>query len=100
MDFQLTPEDAAFREEVRSWLQAHREQIDHTREVDWEAGGDPFERYRAWERTLFEAGLAAIAWPTEYGGPGATPMAHALFTHEYVKAQAADPLNRLRLGLP
>jgi alkylation response protein AidB-like acyl-CoA dehydrogenase len=99
MDFQLSPEDAAFQEEVRSWLSAHREQIEHTRAVNWEAGGEAFERYRAWERELFEAGLGAVAWPKEYGGRGATLMQQALFTDEYVKAKAPDRINRLGLGL-
>jgi len=99
MDFQLSPEDAAFQEEVRTWLSDRREQIEHTRAVDWEEGGEAFERYRAWERELFEAGLAAIAWPKEYGGRGATLMQQALFTEEYVKAKAPDRINRLGLGL-
>jgi alkylation response protein AidB-like acyl-CoA dehydrogenase len=99
MDFQLSPEDAAFQEEVRSWLASRREQIEHTREVDWEEGGEAFERYRAWERELFEAGLGAVAWPKDYGGRGATLMQQALFTDEYVKAQAPDRINRLGLGL-
>jgi alkylation response protein AidB-like acyl-CoA dehydrogenase len=99
MDFQLSPEDAAFQEEVRTWLADHREQIAHTREVDWEQGGEAFERHRQWERDLFEAGLAAIAWPKEYGGRGATLMQQALFTDEYVKAKAPDRINRLGLGL-
>ncbi|HXA28479.1 MAG TPA: acyl-CoA dehydrogenase family protein [Candidatus Angelobacter sp.] len=99
MDFQLSPEDAAFQEEVRDWLASHREQIDHTRAVDWEDGGESFERYRAWERILFEAGLGAVAWPKEYGGRAATLMQQALFTDEYVKAKAPDRINRLGLGL-
>jgi alkylation response protein AidB-like acyl-CoA dehydrogenase len=99
MDFQLSPEDAAFQEEVRSWLASHREQIEHTRAIDWEEGGEAFERYRAWERTLFEAGLGAVAWPKEYGGRGASLMQQALFTEEYVKAKAPDRINRLGLGL-
>ncbi len=99
MDFQLSAEDAAFQEEVRAWLADRREQIAHTREVDWEEGGEAFERHREWERALFEAGLAAIAWPKEYGGRGATLMQQALFTEEYVKAKAPDRINRLGLGL-
>jgi alkylation response protein AidB-like acyl-CoA dehydrogenase len=99
VDFQLSPEDAAFQEEVRTWLADRRDLIAHTREVDWEAGGEAFERYRAWERELFEAGLGAVAWPREYGGRGATLMQQALFTDEYVKAQAPDRINRLGLGL-
>jgi len=99
MDFQLSPEDAAFQEEVRTWLSDHRDQIAHTREVDWEQGGEAFERYRAWERQLFDAGLGAVAWPKEYGGRGATLMQQALFTDEYVKAKGPDRINRLGLGL-
>jgi alkylation response protein AidB-like acyl-CoA dehydrogenase len=30
-----------------------------------------FERTRAWQRMLFDAGLAGRSWPTEYGGRGA-----------------------------
>jgi alkylation response protein AidB-like acyl-CoA dehydrogenase len=99
MDFKLNPDDAAFQEEVRSWLASHRDQIEQTRKVDWEEGGEAFERYRAWERTLAEAGLGAVAWPKEYGGRGATLMQQALFTDEYIKAKAPDRINRLGLGL-
>jgi len=99
MDFQLSAEDAAFQDEVRTWLADHREGIAHTREVDWEAGGEAFERYRAWERTLFDAGLGAVAWPKEYGGRGASVMQQAIFTDEYVRAKAPDRINRLGLGL-
>jgi alkylation response protein AidB-like acyl-CoA dehydrogenase len=99
MDFQLSPEDAAFQEEVRAWLSDHREQIERTRADDWEQGGEAFERHREWERSLFEAGLAAIAWPKAYGGRDATLMQQALFTEEYVKAKAPDRINRLGLGL-
>ncbi|MGH7750541.1 MAG: acyl-CoA dehydrogenase family protein, partial [Candidatus Dormibacteria bacterium] len=99
MDFELTREDAAFRDEVRGWLVAHREQIDHTRAVDWEAGGEAFERYRAWERALYDAGLGAVAWPPEYGGRGATMVQQAIFNEEYILAGAPDRINRLGMGL-
>src|SRR5258708_22814416 len=99
MDFQLSAEDAAFQDEVRTWLADHREEIAHPGEVDWEAGGEAVERYRAWERTLFDAGLGAVAWPKEYGGGGASVMQQAIFTDEYVQAKAPDRINRLGLGL-
>ena len=63
MDLTLTPEMAAFRDEVRAFLAAHRD--------DWEAGvpKDP----RAWQRLLIEHGYAARTIPKEYGGYGAEP---------------------------
>lgn len=99
MDFQLSPEDASFRDEVRSWLADHREQIEATRSVDWEEGGEAFEVYREWERELHRAGLAAAAWPVEFGGRGASLVQQALLTDEYVKARAPERINRLGLGL-
>ncbi|HEY6380048.1 MAG TPA: acyl-CoA dehydrogenase family protein [Candidatus Dormibacteraeota bacterium] len=99
MDFQLSPEDAAFRDEVRSWLGDHRDQIEATRALDWEAGGEAFERYRDWERELHKAGLAGAAWPVEYGGRGASLVQQAILTDEYVRADAPARINRLGLGL-
>ena len=99
MDFQLSPEDAAFRDEVRNWLADHRDQIEATRALDWEEGGEAFEVYREWERELHRAGLAGAAWPVEYGGRGASLVQQALFTEEYVRARGPERINRLGLGL-
>jgi alkylation response protein AidB-like acyl-CoA dehydrogenase len=99
MDFRLSPEDAAFRDEVRDWLADHREQIEQTRALDWEAGGEAFERHRDWERTLSDAGLAAVHWPKEYGGRGASLIQQAILTEEYIRARAPERINRLGLGL-
>jgi alkylation response protein AidB-like acyl-CoA dehydrogenase len=99
MDFELGPEDAAFRDEVRGWLADHREQIDQTRALNWERGGEALERHREWERTLHAAGLAAAAWPTEYGGRGASLVQQAILTDEYVRARGPERINRLGLGI-
>jgi alkylation response protein AidB-like acyl-CoA dehydrogenase len=63
MDLTLTPELAAFRDEVRAFLAAHRD--------EYEAGApkDP----RGWQRRLIEHGYAARTIPKEYGGYGAQP---------------------------
>ncbi|HEX3699821.1 MAG TPA: acyl-CoA dehydrogenase family protein [Phenylobacterium sp.] len=63
MDLSLTPEMAAFREEVRAFLTAHAD--------DYAAGApkDP----RAWQSLLIEHGYAARTIPREYGGYGAEP---------------------------
>ncbi len=66
MDLRDTAEEAAFRTELRSWieenlpedLQGHR------------GGAARFEgpEMRAWSRALHDAGYAGLTWPTEYGG--------------------------------
>ena len=63
MDLTLTPQLAAFRDEVRGFLDAHR--------GDYAEGAakDP----KAWQRLLIENGYAARTIPKAYGGYGAEP---------------------------
>ena len=93
MDLNLTPEQEAFRAEVREWLSAN---------VPSELPAAQDERFaalRAWERRLYDAGYAAISWPRAYGGRDADLMTQAIFSEEYVRAGAPDRLNALGLGL-
>jgi alkylation response protein AidB-like acyl-CoA dehydrogenase len=99
MDFELSPEDAAFRDEVRQWLSDHRPQIEETNRYHYDAGDEAFLAHRAWEKVLFEGGWAGVAWPKPYGGRGASLFQQAIFTEEYVIAQAPERINRLGLGL-
>jgi alkylation response protein AidB-like acyl-CoA dehydrogenase len=100
MDFELSPEDAAFRDEVHGWLADHQQQTKETREYAHKVGlDDAFEKLREWEKTLYEGGWAGVAWPKEYGGRGATLTQQAIFTEEYALAKAPERINRLGLGL-
>ena len=68
MDFDDSPEDAAFRAEVRAFL------APHAREALRYRGGHDLAallaEQRAWQRTLFTAGWAVPGWPPAYGGRG------------------------------
>jgi alkylation response protein AidB-like acyl-CoA dehydrogenase len=81
-----TPEEQAFRRELRAWL-------DET--LPTLPPEPPFEDWTAkraydtgWQRRLFEAGYAGISWPKEYGGRGATPSEELIFLEETEKAGA------------
>ena len=93
MDFDDTPEEAAFRREVRTFLEANATPKSGT-DADWSrnaAASDPdvradFEkRSREWQRVLYDNGWAGITWPTEYGGRGATPAQSIIFNDEALK---------------
>jgi alkylation response protein AidB-like acyl-CoA dehydrogenase len=99
MDFDYSPEDEAFRVEVRDWLQAHRPQMERTHHVEGAEGRDRWVRFREWEKTLHEGGWSGVAWPKEYGGRGASMVQQAIFTEEYSRAHAPERINRLGLGL-
>jgi alkylation response protein AidB-like acyl-CoA dehydrogenase len=69
MDFEDTPEEAAFRAEVRAFLEPHRP----AEALRYRGGHDLaalLAEQRAWQRTLFASGWAVPAWPREYGGRG------------------------------
>ncbi|MHB8508177.1 MAG: acyl-CoA dehydrogenase [Candidatus Dormibacteria bacterium] len=99
MEFELSAEDAAFRDEVRQWLTEHRKQADQANALHYNAGPEAFQAHRDWEKTLFEGGWAGVAWPEEYGGRGASLFQQAIFTEEYARASAPERINRLGLGL-
>ena len=94
MDFKFSPEDEAFRQEFRSWLE-------HNIPHDWrddEELHDPdtreeFERRRAWHRQLYDGGWMCIHWPQEYGGRGASLIQQAIYTQELDRAKAPPTVN-------
>ncbi len=92
MDLSLTPEEQAFREEVRAWLAEN-----HPGEGPKAGDAAQFEFEREWQRTLHAGGWAGISWPKEYGGRGATLIEQAIFSEEMARAKAPRPANVLGL---
>jgi alkylation response protein AidB-like acyl-CoA dehydrogenase len=73
MDFKDTPEEAAFRAEVREWLDENATRKKDPSEVS--RNGDLSEaealaRAKDWQARKAEAGYATIHWPKGYGGGG------------------------------
>jgi len=93
VDFALPPAVEAFRAELRAWLDAHLSpevvRAGRARATDPES----FRLLRDWDRTMADAGWAAIAWPTEYGGRGAGVLEQLVFTEETIAAGAPTPVN-------
>ncbi len=49
---------------------------------------------RLWQSRLHDAGLAAISWPVQFGGRGATPVQQLIFNAEMAAAHVPEPINR------
>jgi alkylation response protein AidB-like acyl-CoA dehydrogenase len=88
MELRFSPDEEAFRAEARAWLAANAppggarprgEDLRARREFDL-----------GWQRRLFAAGWAGIAWPREYGGRGATLMEQLIWYEEYARAGAPE----------
>jgi alkylation response protein AidB-like acyl-CoA dehydrogenase len=97
VDFRDTPDEAAFRGELRSWL-ASALPADWS-ERDPHVGRWDFEYAREWSRKLFDAGYAGLTWPKEYGGHGRSPTYQAIYLEETAKADAPDHVGVIGLGM-
>ncbi|HKY16865.1 MAG TPA: acyl-CoA dehydrogenase family protein [Microthrixaceae bacterium] len=86
MDLRYSPEDEAFRFEVRDWLETNV--ADHGPPPppgDWPAR----RAYdTAWQRRLFDAGYAGLAWPVDAGGRGLPITQQLVYLEEYARANA------------
>ena len=85
MDFNDTPEEAAFREIVRTWMQDNAPHDLHDKLEADRAEWTEEERLReakAWQLKKQRAGWACMQWPKEYGGRGATPMERVIWGQE------------------
>ena len=96
MQLRDSPEEAAFREEVRAWLADNL--TDDLR--GGRGGAARFEEWgREWSRNLGEAGYAALTWPKEYGGGGAPYSHQAILLEELARSQAPGHIGVIGLGM-
>jgi alkylation response protein AidB-like acyl-CoA dehydrogenase len=90
MDLRFTPEEIAFRDEVRAFFRDNVPAHIHARLIDGEFIGP--EDYRSWTRTLAAKGWGAPHWPVKYGGTGWDPIRQYIFLEEMQKWPAPAPL--------
>src|SRR2546429_9688682 len=88
MDLTPSPEDLAFRNRVRRWLEANVPEDDLK----------TLDARKAWHRRLYEAGYVGMLWPPEYGGRAATPMRGASVQSEEGPAGRPPPIHGPALG--
>jgi alkylation response protein AidB-like acyl-CoA dehydrogenase len=101
MDFNDTPEEAAFRAEARAWLEANAEPI-APGELDSAASSERITPAmvadaKAWQKKKADAGWACITWPKAYGGRDATPMQNVIWNDEQAKFRT--PVNIYGIGV-
>lgn len=95
MDFRDSPEDLAFREQLRAWLG----QVVPTLGAEPETLEERLPWWRKWQQKLHAAGYAGLSWPRQYGGGGADVLKQVIFTEECDDAGCPDRLNNLGEGL-
>jgi alkylation response protein AidB-like acyl-CoA dehydrogenase len=94
MDFDLSQEDLAFRDEFRAWLNENRPP-----DVDVASDFRDAETLREWQRTLASGRWVGVHWPPEYGGRGASLAQVAIYNEELARARAPQILGRAGVNL-
>jgi len=97
MNFDDTPEEAAYRAKARAWLRDHAPRVTpRAASVGLEDPTD-LDAARDWQRTKAEAGYACITWPMAWGGAGGEPWQAVIFAQE--EAQIPTPHGPFAIGL-
>jgi alkylation response protein AidB-like acyl-CoA dehydrogenase len=92
MDFEDTPQEAAFRAEVHAWLADNAKPARNDRGDDLGLGDsrDVMAAAKAWQAKKAVKGYARIAWPKEAGGLGGTAIQQVIYNQEEAKFDVAD----------
>jgi alkylation response protein AidB-like acyl-CoA dehydrogenase len=83
VDLRDSPDEAAFRERVRAWLEANL----------------PADDPREWSRKMYEAGYAGLTWPEEYGGRSEPYSHQAIVLEEFGRAEAPPHVGVIGIGM-
>jgi len=107
MDFQDSPQEAAFRKDVRAFIKQEMPPGLSRRGKGgamFGGGGGRFlqegywQKLRGWLDKLNERGWVAPAWPTEYGGAGLTVIEQFILNQEMATLGAPRSPNVIGLG--
>ncbi|OWQ47143.1 acyl-CoA dehydrogenase family protein [Roseateles noduli] len=86
MDLNFTPEEQAFRADIRQWVAEHLpKDISHKVHNALRLNKDDLQR---WARILGKQGWHGWAWPKQFGGPGWNAVQRHLFEEECALAGA------------
>jgi alkylation response protein AidB-like acyl-CoA dehydrogenase len=93
MDFRFSPQEEAFRQEVRAWLDTN---------LPKEDAGDRMSEsrnvYKTFAKKLAEKKWVAPAWPVEYGGLGFSVIEQLIFNEEMSEANAPIGYSSIGVG--
>jgi alkylation response protein AidB-like acyl-CoA dehydrogenase len=102
MDFEWAAEHEAFRREFRGWLAKHLPTelcLDDASDDRVASDRETFEKRRAWQKTMHDAGWVGITWPREYGGRGLGLIERVIWDEEYAAARAPVLPGNMALNL-
>jgi alkylation response protein AidB-like acyl-CoA dehydrogenase len=107
VNFDDTPEEAAFRAEARAFLEKHAKprsadslgQSFYAQKPTPEGELEHVRECKAWQRVKYDNGWAGLTWPKEYGGAGLTSVQQGIFTQEESKFDVQSGVFSVGIGM-
>ena len=107
MDFDDSPEELAYRAQVRAFLAANAtpktgSSLAESYYAKAPSAGEESEHVRLckqWQRILFDNGWAGIAWPKAYGGRGETARHQGIFNQEQARYDVQAGIFSVGIGM-
>ncbi|WP_354698877.1 Putative acyl-CoA dehydrogenase FadE17 [Paraconexibacter sp. AEG42_29] len=98
MALELTPDQHAYRERLRAWLDEHGKDAPprHVLEPQDDAA---VARLREWQGVLADAGYVGVTWPEVAGGPGGTPAEAVIVDQELEARGLSGPFDFIGIGM-
>ncbi|MFN7178094.1 acyl-CoA dehydrogenase family protein [Hyphomonas sp.] len=89
MNLEFSPEEIAFRDEVRAFIREN-----YPKELMGMGNREDLtrEQFLAWHKILGKKGWSAPAWPKKYGGTGWTSTQRYIWSEENARVDALMPL--------
>ena len=107
MNFDDTPEEAAFRSEARAFLDGHapKKSADslagsfYAQVPTEESEREHVRACKAWQRIKYDNGWAGITWPKEYGGRGGNSVQQGIFNQEESRYDVQSGVFSVGIGM-
>jgi len=99
VDFEYSPQEEAFRQELRAWLAANPPEGYDPETFQYLDEETRFAIQLAWQKQLHRAGWVGIHWPKAYGGRGATVMEQTIYRQEMVRARLPEVANLMGIRI-
>ena len=100
MDLNDTPEQAAYRAQVRAWLEEHtRRGPRPARRARSRTRRRPSPRTAPGSASSPRAGYVGVTWPKEYGGQGTGPLEQVIVNQEIARAGVPGILDAIGVGM-
>jgi alkylation response protein AidB-like acyl-CoA dehydrogenase len=102
MDFNDTQEEAAFRADVRAFLDANAKKKSEAQPASrrrYISDAEELQRAKAWQAKKAAAGFARITWPAKWGGRDGSAIQQVIYNEEEAKYLVPGGVFAIGLGM-